>query len=117
VKLLEHRVAPDGTEGYSAKEFTALGDTLTVTTVLDFALEPLREDEVLRARLLAAARSIATLCKAGLLRESWRVNNRSQNPARVTDWFSADSVVDVASARQHLGWHPSRCPRRDSRTQ
>jgi hypothetical protein len=35
--------------------FAALSDTLTVTTVPDSALEPLREDEVLRARVLAAA--------------------------------------------------------------
>jgi hypothetical protein len=35
--------------------FNALGDTLTIITVLDSALEPLREDEVLCARVLAAA--------------------------------------------------------------
>jgi hypothetical protein len=35
--------------------FNALGDTLTVITVPDSALEPLREDEVLCARVLAAA--------------------------------------------------------------
>ena len=55
VKLVEHHVAPDGTEGYSAEVFNALGDTLTVITVPDSALEPLREDEVLCARVLAAA--------------------------------------------------------------
>jgi hypothetical protein len=114
---VEHHVAPDHTEGYSAEVLNALGDTLTVITVPDSELKPLREDKVVCARLLAAVRSIATLCEAGLLRESWRVNNRSQNPARVTDWISADSVVDVASARQHFGRHPGRCPCRDSRTQ
>jgi hypothetical protein len=35
--------------------FGALGDTLAVITLLDSALEPLREDEVLCARVLAAA--------------------------------------------------------------
>jgi hypothetical protein len=35
--------------------FSALGETLTVITVPDSALEPLREDEVLCARVLAAA--------------------------------------------------------------
>jgi hypothetical protein len=39
----------------SAEVFNALGDTLTVITVPDSALEPLREDEVLCAQVLAAA--------------------------------------------------------------
>ena len=44
VKLVEHHLAPDGAEGYSAEVFNALGDTLAVITVPDSALEPLRED-------------------------------------------------------------------------
>ena len=55
VKLVEHHFGTGGTEGYSAEVFNALGDTLTVITVPDSALEPLREDEVLCARVLAAA--------------------------------------------------------------
>jgi hypothetical protein len=55
VKPVEHHFAPDGTEGYSAEVFNALGDTLAVITVPGSALEPLREDEVLCARVLAAA--------------------------------------------------------------
>jgi hypothetical protein len=55
VKPVEHHLAPDGTEGYSAEVFNALGDTLAVITVVDSALEPLREDEVLCTRVLAAA--------------------------------------------------------------
>jgi hypothetical protein len=55
VKPVEHHVAPDHTEGYSAEVFNALGDTLAVITVPDPALEPLREDEVLCAQVLAAA--------------------------------------------------------------
>jgi hypothetical protein len=35
--------------------FNALGDMLTVITVPDSAFDPLREDEVLCARVLAAA--------------------------------------------------------------
>jgi hypothetical protein len=54
VKLVEHFVAPDRTEGYSAEVFNALGDVPAVITVLDSALEPLREDEVLCALVLAA---------------------------------------------------------------
>ena len=53
VKLVEHLVARDGQDGYSAEVFNALGDTLTVITVPESDLEPLREDEVLHARPLA----------------------------------------------------------------
>ncbi|MDR4465916.1 MAG: DUF4926 domain-containing protein [Nitrospira sp.] len=52
VKLVDHHAAPDGTEGYSIEVFTALGSTLTVTTVPTSALEALRQDEVLCARTL-----------------------------------------------------------------
>lgn len=52
VKLIDHHVALDGTEGYSIEVFTALGSTLTVTTVPATALEALRQDEVLCARTL-----------------------------------------------------------------
>ena len=55
VKLVEHHLAPDGGEGYSAEVFNVLGDTLAVITVPESALEPLREDEVLCARPLAAS--------------------------------------------------------------
>jgi hypothetical protein len=55
VKLVEHHVAPDHTEGYSAEVFNALRDRLAAFAVADLALEPLREDEALCARVLAAA--------------------------------------------------------------
>jgi hypothetical protein len=55
VKLVEHHVAPDGSEGYSIEIFNALGDTIAVTTVGEDALESLREDEVLCARTLSPA--------------------------------------------------------------
>jgi hypothetical protein len=52
VKLVEHHFAPDGSEGYSIEVFNALGDTIAVTSVAESALEPLREDEILCARVL-----------------------------------------------------------------
>ena len=54
VKVVDHHVAPDGMQGYSIEVFNALGDTIAVTTVPAGLLEPLREDEVLCARPLAA---------------------------------------------------------------
>ena len=52
VKLVDHHLAPDGSEGYSIEVFNALGDTIAVTAVPESALEPLRMDEVLCARVL-----------------------------------------------------------------
>ena len=52
VKLVDHHVAIDVTEGYSIEVFNAVGDTITVTAVPASALEVLREDEVLCARTL-----------------------------------------------------------------
>jgi hypothetical protein len=52
VKLVDHHVAPNGTEGYSIEVFNALGDTIAVTAVPATALEALREDEILCARTL-----------------------------------------------------------------
>ncbi len=52
VKLVDHHVAPDGTEGYSIEVFNAVGDTIAVTAVPTSALETLRENEVLSARTL-----------------------------------------------------------------
>jgi Domain of unknown function (DUF4926) len=53
VKLVDHHVAPDGSEGYSIEVFNAVGDTIAVTVVPETSLELLREDEVLAARVLA----------------------------------------------------------------
>ena len=53
VKLVEHHVAPDGTEGYSIEVLNAVGDTIAVAAVPVTALEPLREDEILCARSLS----------------------------------------------------------------
>lgn len=54
VKIVDHHTAPNGKAGYSIEVLNALGDTLAVTTVSEFDLEPLREDEVLSARSLNA---------------------------------------------------------------
>jgi hypothetical protein len=53
VKLVDHHVAPDGSKGYSIEVFNAVGDTIAVTAVSETSLEPLRQDEVLAARVLA----------------------------------------------------------------
>jgi hypothetical protein len=52
VKLVDYHVAPDGTEGYSVEVLNAVGGTLAVIAVPASALEALRQDEVLSARLL-----------------------------------------------------------------
>jgi len=49
VKLVDHHVARDGSEGYSIEVFNAVGDTIAVTAVPETALETLREDEILCA--------------------------------------------------------------------
>jgi hypothetical protein len=54
VKLVDHHVARDGSEGYSIEVFNAVGETIAVTAVPETALEALREDEILCARVLAA---------------------------------------------------------------
>jgi hypothetical protein len=54
VKLVDHHIARDGSEGYSIEVFNAVGETIAVTTVPETALESLREDEILCARVLAA---------------------------------------------------------------
>ena len=54
VELVDHHVAPDGSEGYSIEVCNALGETIAVTPVPETALETLREDEILCARVLAA---------------------------------------------------------------
>jgi hypothetical protein len=54
VKLVDHHVARDGSEGYSIEVFNAVGETIAVTAVPETALEVLRDDEILCARVLAA---------------------------------------------------------------
>jgi hypothetical protein len=39
VKLVDHHVAPDGTEGYSIEVFNTVGDTVAITAVSTTSLE------------------------------------------------------------------------------
>jgi hypothetical protein len=55
VKLVEHHVAPNGTDGHAIEVFSALGETIAVTAVPESALEPLREDQVCCVRSLGTA--------------------------------------------------------------
>ncbi len=54
VKLVDELTAPDGTRGYAVEVLNALGDTIDVREVPASVLEPLREDDVLCVRRLAA---------------------------------------------------------------
>ena len=54
VKLVDSHVAADNSPGYSIEVFNALGETIAVTAVPAAALEPLRKDEILCARVFAA---------------------------------------------------------------
>jgi hypothetical protein len=53
VRLVEHHVAPDGDEGYSAEVLGAKGQTMAVIAVSAKSLEALRDDEVLSVRAIA----------------------------------------------------------------
>lgn len=53
VRLVEHHVAPNGDEGYSAEVLGAKGQTLAVIAVDANAIEALRDDEVLSVRGIA----------------------------------------------------------------
>jgi hypothetical protein len=50
VKPVEHHVAPGGAEGFSVEVLNAFGETVRVTTVPAWSLEPLRADEILCVR-------------------------------------------------------------------
>lgn len=53
LRLVEHHVAPDGEEGYSAEVLGAKGQTLAVVAVAAKAVEALTDDEVLSVRAIA----------------------------------------------------------------
>ena len=54
VKVVDHHPSPNGESAYSIEVFNAIGDTIAVTAVPESALEPLRKDQVLSVRALAA---------------------------------------------------------------
>ncbi|MBE7538312.1 MAG: DUF4926 domain-containing protein [Opitutaceae bacterium] len=53
VRLVEHHVAPDGTEGYSAEVMGAKGQTVAVIAVPSTAIEALRDNEILSVRTIS----------------------------------------------------------------
>jgi hypothetical protein len=55
VRVVDRHTGPGGAEGYSIEIFNAVGDTVTVTTVSEAALEPLRSDEIFAIRRIESA--------------------------------------------------------------
>lgn len=55
VRLVDHHLGPDGSEGYSIEVPNALGETIVVATVEETALEPLSGDEVFSVRRIKSA--------------------------------------------------------------
>ncbi len=53
--VVEHYPGSDGEDGYSLELFNVLGDTITVITVPESAIEPLTEDEIFSIRSLVVA--------------------------------------------------------------
>ena len=51
--IVEYHPVSDGEDGYSLEVFNALGDTITVITVEESAIESLTANEVLSVRELA----------------------------------------------------------------
>ncbi len=48
--IVEHHIVTEGEDGYSLKIFNAVGDTITVLTVAESAIEPITENEILSVR-------------------------------------------------------------------
>jgi hypothetical protein len=53
--IVEYHPVTDGEDGYSLEIFNVLGDTITVITIPESAIEPLTKDEVFSVRPLVAA--------------------------------------------------------------
>jgi len=53
--IVEHHPVARGEDGYSLEVFNALGETITVLTVPESALQRLSTDEIFHVRTLAAA--------------------------------------------------------------
>ena len=53
--IVEHHPVSEGEDGYSLEIFNVLGDTLSVVTVPESAIEPLAADEVFSVRSVALA--------------------------------------------------------------
>lgn len=53
--VVEHHPVSDGEDGYTLEVFNALGDTITVITVAESAIDLLTENDVLSVRSFVAA--------------------------------------------------------------
>ncbi|SLM28670.1 conserved hypothetical protein [Desulfamplus magnetovallimortis] len=53
--VVAHHPISDGKDGYTLEVFNALGDTITIVTVPESAIDLLTENEVLAVRSLIAA--------------------------------------------------------------
>jgi len=53
--VVEHHIVPEGEDGYSLEIFNALGDTITVITVAESAIESITKDEIFTIRSLVVA--------------------------------------------------------------
>ena len=53
--IVEHHLVSDGEDGYSLEIFNALGDTISVITIAESAIAPIKKDEIFSVRSLEAA--------------------------------------------------------------
>ena len=53
--VVEHHPVSEREDGYSLEIFNALGDTITLITVAESAIEPITKDEIFSVRSLVAA--------------------------------------------------------------
>jgi len=53
--IVEYHPVYDGEDGYSLEIFNALGDTISVITISESAIEPITKDEIFSVRSLEAA--------------------------------------------------------------
>ena len=51
--IVEHHPVADGEDGYTLEVFNAVGNTISVITVSESAIEPLAENEIFSVRTLA----------------------------------------------------------------
>lgn len=53
--IVEHHPVSIGEDGYSLEIFNALGDTISVITIAESAIAPIKKDEIFSVRSLEAA--------------------------------------------------------------
>jgi len=52
--IVEYHPVDDSIDGYTLEVFNVFGDTISIITVSESDIEPLREDEIFNARALEA---------------------------------------------------------------